>query len=94
MNREISTVAWVILGLLVVLIVLFNLALISTFLGRNRRKPGSPPPGPQPSPYKDLERTIRRPWHKEEEMLDELSQRVAAMQKNDPDPPPGGKDHP
>ncbi len=81
MGREIPAFAWVILGFLVVIIVAVNLALIMTFLGRSRSKGDSPTAShSQRAPFNDLPETIRHPWHREDEMLEELSKQIKAMQ--------------
>ncbi len=81
MEHEIPAFAWVIVGVMIVLIVAVNLALIATFLGRNRPKGDTPSPRPERLPFSDLPETIRHPWHQEDEMLEELSRRVKGMQK-------------
>lgn len=81
MENQISPIAWVIIGVLVVVIIVVNLALIATFLGRNRPQGDQHAPRPERPPYNDLPETIRHPWHREDEMLDELSKRVKEMQK-------------
>ncbi len=80
MARDIPAFAWLLFGFIVILVVGINLALIAAFLGRNR--PHSEKSArSEPLPFNDLPETIRHPWHREDEMLEELSERVKDMQK-------------
>ncbi len=80
MGREIPAFAWLLFGLIVILVVGINLALIAAFLGRNRPR-SEKSARIEPPPFNDLPETIRHPWHREDEMLEELSERVKRMKK-------------
>ncbi len=82
MGNGIPPVAWIIVAVLVVAIISINIALIAAFLSRNRPPTDSLPASrSERLPFSDLPETIRHPWHREDEMLEELAQRVKDMQK-------------
>jgi hypothetical protein len=76
METRISELGWIIIGLVLFSVVALNLWLFTAL----RRKPGQHSPPRRDTTFQRMQKTIQRPWHVEEDMLKELSERVNDLQ--------------
>ena len=76
MAANLSPIAWIVLGGLLIFIVLLNVSLITAIKNRGKN---------QPNILQKAAEGIRDPWKNENEQLDELSKRVEKLKSKSPE---------